>query len=62
MKCSLCICEAIDSFSVECGNNAEYSIELNVCDSHLKESERLGYNFEEKYRKEIELMNNERFY
>ncbi len=49
MTCSLCEKDAIDSFEVECGNNAEYSIELNVCEEHLKENEDLGYKFDEKY-------------
>jgi hypothetical protein len=54
MKCSLCKKEAIDSTDVECGNNAEYSITLNLCHSHCHEYEKLGYEFEEKYGKEIQ--------
>lgn len=46
---------------VECGNNAEYSIVINLCDEHLKEEESTGYAFEEKYGARIEQMNNERW-
>mgnify|MGYP007031191476 CR=1 FL=1 len=61
-KCSFCESEAVDSMVVECGNNAEYSIEINLCESHLKEEEATGYKFEEKYGDRIEQMNNERWY
>jgi hypothetical protein len=54
MTCSLCEKIAVDSFEVECGNNAEYSIQLNVCEEHLKESENMGYGFDEKYGLEFE--------
>ena len=60
-QCSLCHREADDSIDVECGNNAEYSITLNLCAEHLKESETLGYGFDQKYGAEIEKMNNERW-
>jgi replication-associated recombination protein RarA len=60
-KCSFCVKESVDSMSVECGNNAEYSITVYLCDDHLKESEELGYKFDEKYGDKIEKMNNERF-
>ncbi len=59
--CSFCPKEAEDSLEVECGNNAEYSIELNLCAEHLKEQEKTGYAFEQKYGKEIEELNNQRW-
>jgi hypothetical protein len=62
MKCSFDDNEAEDSFEVECGNNAEYCITLNLCRTHLRESDDLGHAFEEKYGKEIEKILNERFY
>jgi hypothetical protein len=49
MKCSLCQCIAIDGMMVECGNNAEYQIYLNLCFSHSNQADELGYQFEEKY-------------
>lgn len=61
IKCSFCEGEAIDGMEVECGNNAEYSITIDLCESHSQEQERLGYKFEEKYGKRIEEMNNERW-
>jgi len=62
MRCFLDGNDAVDSFDVECGNNAEYSITLNVCQQHLEESEKLGYGFEEKYGATIEKINNERWF
>jgi len=62
MICSFCKNEAVDSMDVECGNNAEYSITVNLCKKHLKESDATGYKFEEKYGARIEQMNNERWY
>lgn len=62
MKCSLCGQPAIDSWEVECGNNAEYSIVLNVCEEHLKESEDLGYGFDEKHGGKFEKILAERWY
>ena len=61
MKCSLCNSEAVDSIEVECGNNAEYAISLNLCEAHLNESQETGYAFEEKYGRQIELLLSERF-
>jgi hypothetical protein len=61
IKCFLDGNEAVDSFEVECGNNAEYTIMLNVCEKHADESDKLGYGFDEKYGKEIEKLNNERW-
>ena len=60
-KCSFCKSDAIDSMDVECGNNAEYSITVNLCDVHAKEADELDYKFNEKYGAIIEQMNNERF-
>lgn len=62
MNCSFCNSEAVDSVEVECGNNAEYSIEIKLCETHLKEQEETGYKFEEKYGARIEQMNNARWY
>lgn len=60
MKCSLCNSDATDSIEVECGNNAEYSLVLDLCEEHWKEQEELGYKFDEKYGGKIELLHNER--
>jgi hypothetical protein len=62
MRCSLCSRESIDSFEIECGNNAEYAIEIYLCQKHLLESETLGYAFEEKYGKEFETILNDRIF
>lgn len=52
--------EAVDSFDVEAGNNAEIPVTLNVCEEHLKEADILGYRFDQKYGREIEKLANER--
>ena len=60
MKCFLDDNEAVDSFDVESGNNAEIPVTLEVCQKHFDESEKMGYGFEQKYGKEILVLAYER--
>jgi len=53
--CVLCKhSKAEDAIEFECGNNAENSIQLWLCEAHLKEAEDTGYDFQEKYADKIE--------
>ena len=53
--CFLCKhTRADDSVEVECGNNAENSVQLDMCEAHMKEFDDLGYTFQEKYGQQIE--------
>lgn len=60
-ECDLCNCEAEDSMDFETGNNAEYSVTVDLCADHLKEQEETGYAFEEKHRAKFESMLYERW-
>lgn len=62
MKCSLCGETSIDSIDVETGNNAEYCINVELCQLHLDESDKLGYYFESKYGKELNDILNNRYF
>jgi hypothetical protein len=46
--------KAEDSIEVECGNNAENSVTLPLCEAHLQEAEDTGYDFQCKYAEKIE--------
>lgn len=61
-RCSLCKKEAEDCIEVECGNNAENTLILNLCKEHSEEQERIGSEFDKKYGHIIEAMNNVRGY
>src|ERR1700690_568472 len=53
--CFLCKhTKAEDAIEVECGNNAENSVMLYLCEAHLKEAEDTGYDFQCKYSDQIE--------
>lgn len=60
MKCFLDNNEAVDSFDIETGNNAEVGVTLHCCQIHMDEADKLGYEFEQKYYMEIEKLANER--
>lgn len=53
MACALCKNPVEDSLEFETGNNAEYQVEMPLCEVHLKEAEETGYDFEEKYAEQI---------
>lgn len=53
-KCELCPKEASDSMDFETGNNAEMAVTINLCQDHLDEQEKTGYEFEKKYYTQIE--------
>jgi hypothetical protein len=52
-KCFLDENQAVDSVDFETGNNAEYSVNVGLCQVHLDELEKTEYKFEEKYGAEI---------
>jgi hypothetical protein len=52
-KCELCNQLAIDSVEFETGNNAEYGVEIDLCEGHLQELDATGYAFEQKYADQI---------
>jgi hypothetical protein len=52
--CALCRNEAPDSIDLECGNNAENSVALWLCDAHYDEFEKDNYAFQDKYADKIE--------
>lgn len=53
MFCDLCKGPQVDSLEFETGNNAEYSVSVNLCEAHFKEAEDTGYDFEKKYAEQI---------
>ena len=53
VKCELCEHEAADSLEFETGNNAEMAVTINLCQTHLDEQEKTGYDFECKYFNQI---------
>ena len=53
--CVLCKhTKAEDRIEVECGNNAENSVWLDLCEAHLKEADDPNIYLEEKYGEQIE--------
>jgi hypothetical protein len=52
-KCQLCDNASIDSVEFETGNNAEYGVEVSLCEAHLEELDAMGYAFEDKYAAQI---------
>jgi hypothetical protein len=54
MTCLLCKKDAVDSMTVETGNNAEMAVEVDLCREHFEEQEQIGYEFESKYYAKIE--------
>jgi|WetSurMetagenome_2_1015567.scaffolds.fasta_scaffold212049_3 hypothetical protein len=53
--CVLCKhTKAEDSIEVECGNNAENSVNLWLCEAHLKEADDDYSAFSDKYGEKIE--------
>ena len=53
--CVLCKrAKAEDCIEIECGNNAENSVNLWLCESHLKEAEDDICSFSDKYGEKIE--------
>lgn len=53
MKCFICRKPSHGSMVFETGNNAEYQVEPLMCENHLDEAEKTGYDFEEKYADQI---------
>ena len=51
--CDLCRELAVDSLEFETGNNAEYAVNVSLCEKHLEEAEQTGYDFEDKYAEQI---------
>lgn len=54
MKCAICKNIAPDSIEIECGNNAENSVALWLCEPHLDEFEKDEWAFRDKYDDKIE--------
>jgi hypothetical protein len=52
-KCLFCKEQAIDEMEFETGNGANYTVQIPMCEVHLKELEDTGYDFEEKYAEQI---------
>lgn len=53
--CALCKhTKAEDSIEFECGNNAENSVSVWLCEAHLKEAEESEYAFRDKYAEKLE--------
>lgn len=52
--CSLCKEPAIESIEFECGNNAENSVAMYLCQNHLDEYDKDEYAFQSKYADKIE--------
>lgn len=53
MTCELCKEPCLDLLVFETGNNAEYTVEVPLCESHIKEYDDTGYDFETKYAEQI---------
>lgn len=51
--CALCSALEADSLEFETGNNAEYAVDVPLCEDHLLEAEDTGYDFEVKYADQI---------
>jgi hypothetical protein len=52
-KCELCQNKAVDELDFETGNNADYSVTLELCEDHLKECDATAGDFDEKYAAQI---------
>lgn len=53
--CGLCKHEAVESIEFECGNNAENSVAMYLCENHLAEYDKDEYAFQDKYANQIEV-------
>lgn len=53
-KCAICKSPAEDSIEFECGNGAENSVDMYLCESHLAECEKDECAFQDKYAEKIE--------
>lgn len=54
MSCSLCKQPAVDSREFEGGNNAEFSMIMEMCETHFQEYEKDEFAFMDKYTSQID--------
>ena len=54
MKCSLCKEIAVDEREFEGGNNAEFSMTMQLCEVHFNEYEKDEWAFRDKYGEKID--------
>lgn len=53
-RCVLCHRKAFTSIEIECGNNAENMVTLELCYTHLREAEKEPCDFSDTYGEKIE--------
>ena len=52
-RCSLCKEASVESLEFEGGNNAELSVTMGLCETHLAEYDKDEYAFQDKYADQI---------
>lgn len=60
MSCSFCRNPEVDSFETEAGNNAEFPVEVKLCEEHFREYEMDEYALLSKHAAQIDDMAYER--
>lgn len=53
MNCLLCDRPSAGELEFATGDDAEYTVEVPLCEVHLAEAEETGYAFEDKYAEKI---------